>query len=240
MTVLLEVRVAQVRDVPGAQEGGADRLLLSATAPGDQPGAEPIGRAPDLQLASAVLREAEVPVRMMLRLDDDLTTTGGEFTRLVGLAEEYLALGAEGVCFGFLDADLELDVETCTLLADALPGVPWTFHAGIDAHLDLRRAWRELPDLPGLDAVLSGGSPQGLAVGFDDLLTLAQAPEVARLLMPGPGLLAEHVPWLARAGVRQFHLGSQARPGGSHKAYVDSAHVRAYRLLLDDTIARAG
>ncbi len=240
MSALLEVRVAQIRDVPGAQEGGADRLLLSAPEAGDARNPDPIGRAPDLQLASAVLREADVPIRVMLRLDDDLTTTGGEFTRLVGLAEEYLALGAEGVSFGFLDADLEIDLETCGELADSLPGVPWSFHAGIDAHLDLRRAWRELPQLPGLDAVVSGGSPQGLTVGFDDLLALAQSPEVARLLMPGPGLLAEPVPWLARAGVRQFHLGSQARPGGSLKAYVDAAHVRAYRLLLDDTVARAG
>lgn len=240
MSVLLEVRVAQARDVPGAQEGGADRLLLSAPEVDGGSFVEPIGRAPDLTLASAVLREAEVPVRVMLRLDDDLTTTGGEFTRLVGLAEEYLALGAEGVAFGFLDADLELDVETCASLADSLPGVPWTFHSGIDAHLDLRRAWRQLALLTGLDAVLSGGSPRGLEVGFDDLLALAASPEIARLLMPGPGLLAEHVPWLARAGVRQFHLGSQARPGGSDRAYVDAAHVRAFRLLLDDTVARAG
>lgn len=242
MDVLLEVAVAQVRDVAGAQEGGADRLLLQGLDKLDQrDGAHEIGRSPDLKLASAVLRATDLPVRVVLRLSDGFSTSGGEFGRLVGLGEEYLALGAEGVSFGFLDADLEIDVAVCTELAGRLPGVPWTFHAGVDAHLDARRAWRQLLHLPGLDAVHTGGSPQGLAVGFDDLLALAaSSPEAAGLMMPGPGLLAEHVPWLARAGVRRFHLGRQARPGGSARAYVDAGHVRAFRLLLDDSVARAG
>lgn len=223
MSVLLEVDVLHPRDVAGAQEGGADRLLL-ATAD---------GLSPDLAEASAVLREADVPVRVMLRLNDTHTTTGGEFTRLAGLAGEYVALGAEGVVFGFLDPDLEVDTDTCGSLAEAITGVPWTFH-GIDACLEPRRAWRSVPQLPGIDAVLTAGSPRGLQVGYDDLLALAESdPQAAALMLPGDGLVPEHVPWLARAGVGQFHVGSQARPGGSTKAYVDAGHVRSWRMLLD-------
>jgi copper homeostasis protein len=89
--------------------------------------------------------------------------------------------------------------------------------------------------------VRAAGSPQGLAVGYDELLALtSRAPRVARLLMPGEGLLGEHVPWFVRAGVRSFHLGPQARPGGTFKAYVDAAHVRSWRLLVDDAVAHAG
>jgi copper homeostasis protein len=56
--------------------------------------------------------------------------------------------------------------------------------------------------------------------------------------MPGGGLLAEHVPWLVRTGVRAFHVGPQVRPGGSTKAYVDAALTRSWRLLLDDALER--
>lgn len=228
-TGLLEVAVSQARDVPGALEGGADRLLLSVDD----------GRSPDLSAASPVLRESQVPVRVMLRLSDTYTTTGGEFTRLVGLGEEYLALGAEGVVFGFLDTDLEIDVSTCTALAESLPGVPWTFHEAIDATLDARRSWRRVRDLPGLTAVASAGSPQGLGHGYDDLLALAESdPAVAGLLMPSAGLMAEQVPWFARVGVRQFHVGGQVRPGGSSRAYVEAGLVRSWRLLVDDAIER--
>ncbi|MEO9324425.1 copper homeostasis protein CutC [Nocardioides sp. C4-1] len=223
MSLLLEVAVTRVDDVAGAVEGGADRLSFDVD-----------GRSPDVPTAAAVLRASDVPVRVLLRLDDSYTTTGGELARLVGLGEEYLGLGAEGVSFGFLDADLEIDVDTTSALARALPGVPWTFHRAVDATLDPVRAWRRLVRLPELTAVASGGSPQGLEQGYDDLLALAGAdPDVARLLLPAGGLTAEQVPWLARAGVTQFHLGPQARPGGSAKAFVDAGLVRSWRLLLD-------
>ncbi|GAA2136969.1 copper homeostasis protein [Nocardioides koreensis] len=229
---LLEVTVLHPRDVPGAQEGGADRLHLVAA------GADAV-LSPEPGVVSSVCRETELPVFVLLRLNDSWTTTGGELTRLVGLAEDYLGCGAAGVSFGFLDADLEIDAEVCTHLATSLPGVPWTFHEAVDATLDPRRSWRRLLGLPGLVAVRSAGSPQGLSVGYDDLLATAADPQVARLLMPGGGLLAEQVPWFVRAGVSMFHLGPQVRPGGSLKSYVDAGHVRSWRLLLDSAVERA-
>lgn len=228
---LLEVAVLDPRDVSGAEEGGADRLHL----------ATPEHLSPEPALVSAVCRESDLPVFVVLRLNDTWSTTGGELTRLVGLAEDYLGSGAAGVSFGFLDGNLEVDTEVCAYLAGQLPGVPWTFGRAIDDTLDLRRSWRSLADLPGLVAVCSAGSPRGLEVGYDELLDLASGdPVVARTLMPGGGLVAEQVPWLVRAGVRQVHLGRQARPGGSTRAYVDAALVRSWRLLLDHALERLG
>ncbi len=231
---LLEVIVLHPRDVAGADEGGADRLEVVA-------GIESGGLSPEPALVSAICKETEVPARVMLRLNDGFSTTGGELTRLVGLAEDYLSVGAEGLVFGFLDADLEVDIELCAYLADKLPEVPWTFHRAIDSALEPVRAWRQVRHLPGLDAVLSAGSPRGLEVGHDELTDRAAAdPEMARLLMAGGGLRGEHVPWLVRAGVRQFHVGSSVRPGGSwSKSHVDAGHVRSWRMLVDDAVDRA-
>ncbi|MEP9363611.1 copper homeostasis protein CutC [Nocardioides sp. CN2-186] len=230
-TALLEVTVLGPRDVPGAEEGGADRLHLVATGPA-------VALSPEPAVVSSVCRETELPVFVLLRLNDTWSTTGGEMARLVGLAESYLGCGAAGVSFGFLDGDLEIDTEVCAYLCGLLPGVPWTFGRAIDDTLDPRRSWRRLTDLTGLVGVRSAGSPRGLSVGYDDLLATAADPRVAALLMPGGGLLAEQVPWFVRSGVRQFHLGAQARPGASYKAYVDAAHVRSWRLLLDDAVER--
>lgn len=231
---LLEVVVLHPRDVPGADEGGADRLFAVADV-------ESGGLSPEPATVSAICRETEVPVRVMLRLNEGLTTTGGELSRLVGLGEDYLSVGAQGLSFGFLDGDLEVDLEVCGYLADRLPEVPWTFHRAIDSALSTTRAWRQVSGLPGLDAVLSAGSVRGLAAGCDELVDRAAADDdVARLLMAGGGLRPEHVPWLVRAGVRQFHVGSTVRPGGSWtKAYVDPGHVRSWRMLLDDAVDHA-
>lgn len=229
---ILEVTVHHVRDVPGAQEGGADRLYYVV-------GDGPVGLSPAPSDVAALVRDTDLPVRVMVRLNDSWTTTGAEFARLVTLAEQYVGIGAEGVVFGFLDRDLEVDTETCRFLATALPHVPWTFHAAFDAALEPARAWRAVRDLPGLTTVRSAGSPRGLDAGYDDLLALAQAdPAIARLLMPGGGLRAEQVPWFARAGVRQFQVDLQTRPSGSLKAYVDAGHVRSWRLLVDDAVVR--
>ena len=229
MGLLLEVAVAHERDVPGADAGGADRLQLSG----------PDQLSPEITTVSAVCRETELPVFVLLRLNDSWTTTGGELTRLIGLAEDYLSVGAAGLCFGFLDADLEVDTEVCAHLTNALANVPWTFHGAVDDTLDPRRSWRRLLGLPGLVGVRSAGSPRGLDEGYDDLLAAAESdPAVAALLMPGDGLVAEQVPWLVRAGVRSFHLGAQLRPGGSARAYVDAGLTRSWRLLLDDAEAR--
>lgn len=230
---LLEVVVLHARDVAGADEGGADRLFVVADL-------EAGGLSPEPAVVSAICKESEIPVRVMLRLNDGLTTTGGELTRLVGLGENYLSVGAAGLVFGFLTSDLEIDVEVCCYLADRLPEVPWTFHRAIDSALSTDRAWRQLAGLPGLDAVLSAGSVRGLEAGCDELTDRATStPSVAALLMAGGGLRAEHVPWLTRAGVRRFHVGSTARPAGSWKSYVDPAHVRSWRMLLDDAVGHA-
>lgn len=229
-TALLEVAVLGPRDVAGADEGGADRLHLVTDA----------GLSPEPAVVSSVCRETELPVFVTLRLNDSWTTTGGEMTRLVGLGEAYLGCGAAGISFGFLDADLEIDTEVCGHLASSLPGVPWSFHRAVDSSLDPRRSWRRLLGLPGLVAVRSAGSPQGMEAGYDELLGAAESdPRIASLLMPGGGLLGEQVPWLVRAGVRQFHVGRQARPGATYKSFVDAGHVRSWRLLLDSVLERS-
>jgi copper homeostasis protein len=227
---LLEVIVLHPRDVVGAEEGGADRILVL----GDP---EAGGMSVEPALVSAVCKETDLPVRAMLRLNDSYTTTGGELTRLVGLGEDYLAVGATGLAFGFLDADLLIDVPVCSHLADALAGVPWTFHRGFDACLETGRAWRQVQALPGLDAVLTAGSASGLAAGYDELVDRAASDAaVAELAMAAGGLRGEHVPWLVRSGVRQFQVGSSVRPGGSWtKAHVDAGHVRSWRMLIDDS-----
>jgi copper homeostasis protein len=231
---LLEVVCLHVRDVAGATDGGADRILVM-TDP------ELGGRSPEPAAVSAICKETDLPVRVLLRLNDGYSTTGGEFSRLVGLAQEYLLLGARSLSFGFLDDDLEIDTATTAELVGALPDVPWGFHRGFDAALRTDHAWRAVQGLPHLDAVASGGSTRGLPVGGDELIDRAVAdPEVARLLLACGGLAAEQVPWLVRAGVHQFGVGATVRPDRSWtRSYVDARHVRSWRLLLDDAHDRA-
>src|SRR5215203_6137707 len=98
---LIEVVALHAIDAEAAQAGGADRLQECTWVEGQPHSVEPAS-------VSAIVRAVDIPVRVTLRLSTGFTTQGGELTRLVGLAGDYLALGVEGFSFGFLNRDLDI------------------------------------------------------------------------------------------------------------------------------------
>lgn len=228
---LLEVIATNAADARHAEAGGADRVELLGTIEDD-------GLSPEPGLIEKVRLAASIQVRPMLRLRPGFGTDGAEVTRMKGLVSSYLDAGADGVVLGFLNGANQVDVEVVTeLVGDG--NVPYTFHRAVDHCLDQTRAWRAIKALPGnLTHVLTAGSAIDVERGLNDLLARAREDaEIAKLTMAGGGLLPEHVPWLVRAGVHAFHIGSRARPGGSWKAYVDADLVRSWRTLIDDEVA---
>lgn len=229
---LIEVVALHPRDAEEAQAGGAHRLQVCAWHDGQPWSVEPA-------VVSSIVRAVDLPVRVSLRLSGGLSTQGGEFARLVGLASDYLSLGVSGFSFGFLTADLEVDVDVCMSLVQAVGETPWTFDRAFDSTLDNRRAWRQVRQLVSCDGVHTAGAALGMRAGFDELLAAAAADrEFASAAIAAGGLCAEHVPWLVRVGIARLHLGACVRPGGSwDKAHVDAAFVRSWRRLLDDAVA---
>lgn len=228
----LDVVVLHARDAQAAAAGGADRLLLSI-----QP--EQGHYSPDPAAVSAVVKETDLPVWVVLRSRQD-ASLGRQAGSLTALGQTFLELGAAGIAYGFLDRDLEVDREACAEMCADLGGVSWLFH-GFDAALDLDHAWRDVLDLPGLDSVISAGSTRGLSHGAEELIARsAHDSRVASLVTAGGGLTPDLVPWLARAGVRRFAIGSSARAGGSWtRGTVDVDRVRSWRMLVDDALSRA-
>ena len=230
---LLEVIALHAADAERAEAGGADRIELVGSM-------QYAGLSPEPALVGEVRRATTLPIRVMLRLRDGFGTDGGEATRLHGLLADYRATGADGVVLGFLNGHTDIDVGVVSELVGDAPDFGWTFHRAIDSCLEVDRNWRTLRTLPGLDQVLTAGSARGVEDGLDDLVGRARSDSFARrVIMAGGGLLPEHVPWLARAGIRAFHIGSSARPLGSWKAYVDVDLVGSWRRLVDDAVARA-
>lgn len=229
MSGLLEVIALHPADAERAEAGGADRIeVLGSLDDG--------GMAPTPQLVDQIRRATSIQLRVMVRLREGFGTDGGEAVRLRGLMASYADAGADGMVLGFLNGLGEVDVRLVAELIE--DGVwPWTFHRAVDSCLDADKAWEALGALPRLDQVLTAGSARGVDHGLNELLTRAKSdPWAAAMIMAGGGLRPEHVPWLARAGVRAFHIGKPARPGGSFKAYVDEALVRSWRTLIDDEV----
>ncbi len=229
MSPTLEVRVRQAADAPPAEAGGADRLEVVG-APDDG------GLSPEPRVVADLRRRTSVHLRPVVRLREGFGTDGGEAVRLKGLIAAYLDAGADGVTLGFLNGLGEVDRGVVEALLEETT-CSWTFSRAVDACLDADKAWATLLTLPRLDAVRTAGSARDLEAGLDDLVRRAKAnPAVAARVCADGDLRPEHVPWLVRAGVRQFHVADQVRPGGSARAYVDEALVRSWRKLLDDEV----
>lgn len=233
MRPLLEIITLGPGDAAGAQEGGADRLEVVADMASD-------GVTPAVVTLRDIRRETDLPLRVMLRANDGFSTSGSELSRLQGAAQQLAAAGADGFVLGFLGPAAAVDVDATLALVEELGGLPWTFHRAIDHALDHEAAWDAVRGFRGMDTVLTAGSARGVSSGLDDLCRRASDdPVVAELIMAGGGLAPDHVPWLARAGIRKFHVGSRVRPSGSWKAYVDASMVRSWRTLVDDAVASA-
>jgi copper homeostasis protein len=241
---LLEVVVTHAADAERAEAGGADRVsLVGDPLPGTDREAGALSPAP--ALVEKVRAATSLPVRPLLRLREGYGTDGGEVAHLHGLLSAYRSAGADGVVLGFLNALTEIDLEVVAELVGASTGtvdgqvgpdeaLRWTFSRAVDACISTDRAWRDLPYLPGLDAVATAGSARGVAEGLDELVARAEAdPAARRVIMAAGGLAPEHVPWLVRAGVGMFQVSTQVRPLGSWKAYVDADLVGTWRALLD-------
>jgi copper homeostasis protein len=234
---LLEVVVTHGPDAERAEAGGADRVSLIGD-PTTGTGRETGALSPTPALVEQVRAATSLPVRPLLRLREGYGTDGGEVAHLHGLLSSYRSAGADGVVLGFLNALTEIDLEVVAELVGD-PGsdadrLRWTFSRAVDSCISTDRAWRELPYLPGLDAVATAGSARGVAEGLDELVARAEAdPAARRVIMAAGELSPEHVPWLARAGIGMFQVSTQVRPIGSWKAYVDADLVGTWRALLD-------
>lgn len=224
-------------DAAAAQAGGADRVELATDMAAD-------GLTPDPRVVRAVRGEVDLPVRVMLRERDGFGAGGpAALAKLADQVGELRAAGAEAFVLGFLDDAGAVDLAAIRTLLTAAGDLTWTFHRAIDHAADRHALRKEVAQLPGLDTILTAGSPAGVADGLPVLAAEAARsasgePAYRARLLVGGGLRLSHVPTLRAAGVDAFHIGGAARPDG-WDAPVDAAAVRRWRLAVDDPGSQA-
>ncbi|MFD4571771.1 copper homeostasis protein CutC [Streptomyces sp. NPDC058417] len=223
---VLEVIALDPEDAVAAQAGGADRLELVTDMDAD-------GLTPPVAVFAGIRSAVDLDLRVMLRLTDGFGV--GDADRLVALAGELRAAGADAFVLGFLDGEGAVDLAAVERVVAALDGCPWTFHRAIDHTADRDALRKEVEGLPGLDTYLTAGAAAGVDEGLPVLLA-----ETARTgeqgyeqqVLVGGGLRLDHVPVLRAAGVDAFHIGGAARPGGWREP-VSADAVARWRRAVD-------
>ncbi|MFE2263433.1 copper homeostasis protein CutC [Streptomyces griseosporeus] len=223
---VLEVIALDPEDAVAAQAGGADRLELVTDMAAD-------GLTPSVATFAGIRAAVDLDLRVMLRLADGFAA--GDVARLVGIAGELRAAGAEEFVLGFLSADGGVDLAAVERVLSALDGCSWTFHRAIDHAADRDALRKALDGMPGLDTYLTAGAAGGVDAGLPTLLAEARRqgePGYEQQILVGGGLRLDHVPRLLNAGISGFHIGGAARPGG-WEGPVSAEAVAEWRSALD-------
>ncbi|WP_103528175.1 copper homeostasis protein CutC, partial [Streptomyces sp. SM12] len=175
---LLEVIALTAEDAVAAETGGADRLELVADMDAD-------GLSPAIATFTAVRDAVDLPLRVMLRLQDGFAAGDTpQLDQLCATARELRAAGADAYVLGFLDESGLADLAAVTALTEATGPAAWTFHRAIDSTADRSALRKQLDGTPGLDTYLTAGSPNGVDGGLEVLRT-----EAARTGADEPGYL---------------------------------------------------
>ncbi len=179
--MMLEACCGNVSHALAAAAEGVDRIELnSALALG--------GLTPSLGLFREVRRAVSIPVLPMLRpREGGFCYDHAETACMLKDAEAFLADGADGLVFGFLTPDGEIDADRVRSFVKLADGRQTVFHRAIDLVRDWRRALSILIDL-GVTRVLTSGQAVSAWDGRETLREMHAFAQGALEIQPAGGI----------------------------------------------------
>jgi len=203
MTPLLEVCVDCLASVEACAAAGVHRIELCA-------GLVEGGTTPSVGFLKAA--RASFPGRIMMMIRPragDFVVSPGELQIMRTDIQAARDHGADGVVFGCLLPNGEIDRATTESLLTAAVGMDMTFHRAFDVSRDLSRSLETLISL-GIPRVLTSGGMPSVEAGSDNLVALHREAAGRITLLTGGGLKMEHIPRLRAHGLREFHLSGRS------------------------------
>jgi copper homeostasis protein len=204
--VILEIAVASSADAEAAEAGGADRLELnSAMALG--------GLTPSLGLLYAVKKRVKLPVMAMLRPRPGACCySDADFDVMCYDAESLVGHAADGIVFGVLKEDGQVDEVRCRKLLDLIRGkAPAIFHRAFDLTPDPFAALETLIDL-GFQRVMTSGQEATAYDGIWKIASLIDEADDRIEVMPAGGINRHNVnDILTRTCCDQIHCGLRTK-----------------------------
>ena len=193
-----------VESAINAEKGGASRLeLCSNLVEG--------GTTPSLGLLRVIKNRVKIPVYVMLR------PRGGDFVYSEDnyqVMKEDLVLfkenGADGIVFGILTPDGEIDVTQSREIIQLSRPLPVTFHRAFDMVKDPVNSLNTLISL-GVDRVLTSGQDSTALEGLPLLANLVKQAKDKIIVVPGGGITERNLQRiLEESGAKEFHCSARS------------------------------
>lgn len=199
-----EICSNSVESCIAAQDGGANRVELCAGIP--EGGTTP--SYGEIATAREVLKTTRLHVIIRPRGGDFLYSPIEVKTMLkdIDVAKQ---LGADGVVFGCLTADGEIDLPVMRELMKASEGLSVTFHRAFDVCRDAKKALEQIIDL-GCNRILTSGQQPTAELGIPLLKDLQQQAAGRIILLAGCGVNEKNISRIAKeTGIQEFHFSAR-------------------------------
>ena len=199
-----EICANGVESCLAAQEGGADRVELCAGIP--EGGTTP--SYGEIKQARQLLTKTRLHVIIRPRGGDFVYSTL-EAERMLTDIEVARQLGADGMVFGCLTEEGDVDKALCRRLAEAAEGMAVTFHRAFDCCRNPKQALEDIIAL-GCDRILTSGQQPTAEAGIPMLRELNEQADGRIILLAGCGVNEDNIARIQReTGIREFHFSAR-------------------------------
>lgn len=207
---ILEVCAGSLASARAAAQGGAARIELCASLEKD-------GLTPELETIKEARKIPGLRVHVLIRSrEGDFVYTEEDILLMERQIRKARELGVDGVVFGALTPEGEVDINACRRLALAAnpEGCPQkihtTFHRAFDKAADPLKALEDIISL-GCDRILTSGQKPSAQEGVELLKVLNKKADGRVIIMPGAGVNASNAADILRqSGCKEIHSSARA------------------------------
>lgn len=198
--IQVEVCVAHIQSAIAAQEGGAKRVELCDNLYEG-------GTTPSYSTIKLAREKLHIRLNIMVRpRGSDFFYSELEFEMMKEDIRICKELGADGVVFGILLSNGNVDIKRTKQLVDLARPLEVTFHRAFDVTPDPFKALEDIIDL-GIDRILTAGQMNRVPEGMDLIKQLVEKAGNRVIIMPGSGIDETNIKEIRDySGAKEFHL----------------------------------
>ncbi len=201
---IIEVCANSTQSCIEAQKGGAYRVELCAGIPEG-------GTTPSLGEMITARHSINIKLNVIIRpRAGDFLYSQIEMQAMIHDIQAAKNAGADGVVFGCLTANGDVDMEKNRALMSFCDGLTTTFHRAFDVSNDPHKALEDIISL-GFDRILTSGQCSNAPKGSALLCELVKLADNRIIIMPGCGVNETNIAELAKTtGATEFHMSARS------------------------------
>lgn len=236
----LEICCGSIEDVITAVEAGADRIELCSALDAGGLTASYGTTKTALETASGKTKI----VNIIRPREGGFVYTNAEYQVALNDAKTMLELGADGIVFGFLDENSDIDIAKTQEFVNLADNKETCFHRAFDEVRDWRKAIDQLVEL-GVNRILTSAQRTSVLDGLDILKEMQEYSNGRIQIMAGAGVIPEKIDEIIKvSGVENIH------GTFSKKVYVENKlrgelnrsssqdNVYSYKVVDEDLLSK--